>query len=362
MISSLYIHIPFCRHICTYCDFCKMYYNEEMVSSYLEALQKELATLPHTSFQTIYIGGGTPSALSKKARQMLVAMLRPLRKAQNYEWTFECNPEDIDIDLLNDLKEMGINRISMGVETVQEKFFSLLGRKSQKKEVIAKINLLKKYGFTNINVDLMYALPNQTLDDLKADLTFFLSLDITHISCYSLIIEENTILKVNKITPISEDLDFMMYQTICQTLREYGFTHYEISNFAKPGYLSKHNLVYWHNEHYYGVGLGASGYIDQVRYQNTKSINHYLNGSYRLEEEHLTKQDQMMEEMILGLRTLQGVSKKHFYEKFQTTIEEQYDIMDLLEQHLLKETEEYFYIPEDKLYISNEILLRFLEE
>lgn len=362
MISSLYIHIPFCRNICTYCDFCKMYYNEEMVSSYLKALQKEFIMLPHSRFQTIYIGGGTPSALSKEARQTLKEILHPLLKAKNYEWTMECNPEDIDVDLIKDLKEMGINRISIGIETVQEKFFSLLGRKSIKEEITAKIKLLKEHGFTNINVDFMYALPEQTLDDLKDDLAFFLSLDITHISCYSLMIEENTMLKVKKITPIDEDLDFVMYQTICQTLKEHGFTHYEISNFAKPGYESKHNLVYWHNEHYYGIGLGASGYIDQVRYQNTKSLRHYLNGNYRLEEEALTKQDQMAEEMMLGLRTLQGVNKKHFQEKYQTTIKAQYDIIDLLEQHLLEETEEYFYIPEDKLYISNEILLRFLEE
>ena len=234
-----------------------------------------------------------------------------------------------------------------------------LNRHHDKDLVFKNINLLKEY-FDNINIDLMYAFPNETMEDLKCDLDFFKSLDVEHISIYSLIIEENTKLYIDGIKPISEELDREMYYYIIDYLENIGYKHYEISNFSKEGLESRHNLNYWNNLNYYGFGLGASGYIKNTRYTNTRGINSYLKGNYKIYEEELDKNKMMEEELICGLRKMKGINEKTFKEKFGIDIRDVFNIDDLINKGLLIEEDNYIYIPKDKLYVSNNILLNFI--
>lgn len=360
MIRSAYIHIPFCTHICTYCDFTKVYYQKDWISKYLKSLKKEIvANYQNEVLDTIYIGGGTPSALTVSELQELFETLKILKRSNSLEYTIECNLENLTEEKLDLFKKYGINRLSIGVQTFQNRLLKFLGRETCDIKIIS---YAKKIGFQNINVDLIYALPNQTIEDLKDDLEKFLKLEITHISTYSLMIEPHTILYNRKVNPIDQDLDYQMYQTICKTLKEHGYEHYEISNFSKPGFESKHNLTYWNNFEYYGFGVGASGYTNRVRYTNTKSITKYLNGTFEREKELITKQDQMVYEMILGLRKLKGVSCKDFYQKYGQTIEKTFHLGKLRNQHQVKSDGNFIWIPEDLLYVSNDILVEFVGE
>jgi len=270
------------------------------------------------------------------------------------EFTFECNVEDINENLLKFLKTTKVNRISIGVQTFNKNHLNYLNRVNNI-DIIEKINLVKKY-YKNINIDLMYAFKNETLDDLNNDLETILKLDIKHISTYSLIIEENTMLRKEK--PIDEELDYEMYKLINEKLKKYN--HYEVSNFSKKGYESKHNLTYWNNEEYYGFGLGASGYINNIRYENTRNIKEYINNNYLLNENKLSVLEQMQNEMILGLRKLEGVNKQTFKQKYNKEIKEVFEIENLLKEKKLIETKEYIFINKDYIYLSNEILINFI--
>ena len=222
-----------------------------------------------------------------------------------------------------------------------------------------KIDLIKKY-FININVDIIYAIPNETIDDLKNDLDNIMSLDINHISTYSLIINDNTELGINKTNYIDTDTDREMYDYICNYLKEHGFNHYEISNFSKPNYESKHNLVYWHNENYYGFGLGASGYINNVRYDNTKSLNNYIKGNHMLSKEELNEQDIMSYHLILGFRLTNGINKKDFYNKYHIELIDMYNIKSLIKEGYLIDDGENIKIKYDMIYVENKILENFI--
>ena len=360
-VTSAYIHIPFCDNICSYCDFCKLYYDKKWIKRYLDALKKEI----HTSYQgekleTIYIGGGTPSSLSNSELINLFEILNALKKDTNIEYTMEVNPENITREKLLTMKKYGINRISMGVESTNDKLLAFLNRKHNIKMVEEKIKLMHEIGFDNINVDLIYAIPNQTIEDLKNDLDILTSLPIKHISLYSLMINEHTKLKIDKIKNIDEDIDYEMYQYLTKYLKEKGFIHYEISNFSKPAYESRHNLVYWHNEEYYGFGLGASGYINNIRYENTKSITNYLTGKIRLNEEKLTIDDKISYELILGFRLINGISKQEFYQKYNLELIDLYNIKDLIKEKKLIDNGSHIKVSYDKIYIENEILINFL--
>lgn len=359
-VKAIYIHIPFCLNICNYCDFCKMYYYSKWIKPYLEALKKEVKTkYQNELIETIYIGGGTPSCLNLNELQTLFSITDLFKKSPNLEFTIECNIEDITLDKLKLFKEKGINRISIGIQTLNEKHQKFIGREITYHEVLNKINLVKKY-FTNINIDLMYGFQNQTIEQLKKDLDLFLSLDVNHISTYSLMIEPNTKLYINKVKPIDENLDYEMYKLINNKLTLNNFNYYEISNYSKENYQSKHNLTYWNNEQYYGFGLGASGYLNNVRYDNTRNLTKYLNDDYLLESKELTLKETMENEMILGLRKINGVNKKVFFEKFNQEIIDVFDIKKLIAEKKLVEKNGYLFINQDYLYISNEILINFL--
>ena len=286
MIKSCYIHIPFCNTICSYCDFCKLLYNEKIVDSYLEHLEKEIRSIyKNEILDTIYIGGGTPSSLNLYQLDKLFNILNILKKSDNIEYTIECNFDSITIDKLKLFKKYGINRLSFGLESTIKNNLDILERNISKNMVRKTIKQCRSLGFNNINIDLMYAIPNENIIDLEKDIDFILSLDVEHISTYSLIIEEHTKLYINNTNYISEDLDYEMYKLICNKLNNYN--HYEISNFAKEGYYSRHNMCYWKNRKYYGFGLGASSYILDKRINNTKSINKYLEDKYIFDYEKL---------------------------------------------------------------------------
>ena len=357
-IEHVYIHVPFCKRICSYCDFCKMFYNDSLASRYLESLEKEFKSFNLSKVKTIYIGGGTPSVLNRNNLIKLFNIIKDIELYSDYEFTFEMNPDDITEDLLIFLKNNRVNRISIGIETINEKFYEFLNRYNDS-TLTSKIELVKKY-FDTINLDLMYAFPDETIDDLKKDLDYVTSFNIDHISIYSLIIEEHTVLKNKNIKPIDSDIDNEMYYFIIKYLKDKGYNHYEISNFSKDNKESIHNLCYWNNQQYLGIGLGASGYINNIRYTNTRSINNYLNGKYILEKEIIDKRIEMEYELILGLRKIKGISKTEFFNKFNVQVSDEFDIIELVDNKLLIENDDYIYIPEDKLYISNNILINFI--
>lgn len=357
-VAAVYIHIPFCHSICSYCDFCKMYYHEELVDDYLTALEKEIATYYHgEEIKTLYIGGGSPSCLSLSQLKRLFQILDVFHLKEEREVTIEVNPEDIEEEKLRLWKRWGVNRISIGHETAQAKYLADLGRSSCLTS--EALSLVKRY-FSNINVDLMYGFASQTKREFLKDIFTLLSFDVPHISTYSLILEEHTKLYLKHYPRLDEDVDASFYYLLSSILEQHGYTHYEISNFAKEGYASNHNLTYWQNDHYYGFGLGASGYLT-TRYTNTRSLSSYCAGKYRLEEERVTKEDAMVYEMILGLRTAKGVSKSSFFRKFGCQIEQSFDIMELLNQNLLELKGDYYSIPKEKWYLENSILIKFLE-
>ena len=348
-----YIHVPFCASICTYCDFCKLYTNDDMIFKYLDALDKEIDTYYiNDKLKTLYIGGGTPSSLEKKELDRLFSILDKFNLEDKYEFTFECNLNDIDEFLLSYLKDKGVNRLSIGIESFNKDILKILGREYNF-DIKTRINLAKKF-FSNINIDLIYAINGQILSDLKKDLEEFISLDVNHISIYSLILEDHTILKTQNYIEIDENLNREMYDYICKFLKDNGYNHYEISNFAKPGFESVHNLNYWNNGKYYGFGLGASGYVDSVRYTNTRSITKYNDLKFRLDIEEINQKTDMENFMILGLRKTKGVSNKEFKDKFDKNIDEVFNTKKL------DYKDGYYYINENNLYISNSILLDFI--
>lgn len=360
-MKSVYIHIPFCFNICSYCDFSKMLYNKDLSIKYLNILEKEINTkYQNEIIDTIYIGGGTPTSLDLEELKYLFKIVDLFKLSDNIEFTIECNIENLTKEKLDLFKEKGVNRLSIGIQTFNYKHLKYLNRYHTKDEVFKIIEYAKKIGFKNINIDLIYGLKNQTLNDLKEDIDLFLKLDINHISTYSLIIEEHTKLYIDNDQGIDEDLDYEMYKYICKKLKEKNFIHYEISNFAKKGYESKHNLTYWNNEHYYGFGLGASGYINNIRYTNTRSIKEYLECNYIKEEEIINKKIDMENEMILGLRKLKGVDINKFKEKYNLNIEDVFNIEKLLKDKKLIIKDNYIFINPKYIYLSNEILINFI--
>ena len=359
-MRSVYIHIPFCKSICSYCDFCKFLHSETWANSYLAHLEKEIKQYyDNDIIKTIYIGGGTPSVLSIPNLNHLMEITKIFKKNANIEFTIEMNVNDITEQKLEILKKNGVNRISIGVESFDKYTLKYLNRKHTKKEIINNIELAKKY-FDNINVDLIYAVPIENMQMLKKDIKEILKLNVPHISTYSLIIEENTILGIKKVKPIEEDIDYKMFNYITKELKRKNYIHYELSNFAKKGYESIHNLNYWNNQEYYGFGLGAHGFVGELRYENTRSFTTYLKDEFRFNEFVVPKKEDMENEVILGFRKLEGIDLIKFYNKYGVNIQEVFNIKELLKEEFLKIEENRIFIPEDKIYIMNEILNKVL--
>ncbi len=360
-MKAVYIHIPFCKSICSYCDFCKVFYYPKWSYAYLKALKEEIDDVyMGEEVQSIYIGGGTPSSLSCKEIDYLFYFIKKFKRASFCEVTFECNLEDITDDLLKVLKKNKVNRLSIGIESFQDQNLCLLGRNHSFQDAKEKMKKIRSYGFSNVNLDLIYAISKESLKMVKDDLRLFLKLKPDHISTYSLMIEPHTILAHQHIKPIQEEIDRKMYDTICATLKRKGYLHYEVSNFAKKGKESRHNLTYWNNEEYYGFGLSASGYLGNVRYTNTKNLFAYLKGNRKGESQILDQKEKMDHEVMLGLRKLKGINVAEFEKKYQIKMSDAYPLTPLLKQKDLTLKKGYLAISDDKIYVMNEILAKMI--
>ena len=371
--TSAYVHIPFCTQICYYCDFSKVFIKNQPVDSYLEHLIEEYDSYDIKNLRTLYIGGGTPTALSAPQLAFLLEKLTDkLDLSYLEELTIEANPGDLDQEKIAVLKDSPVNRVSLGVQTFNDRMLKQIGRSHSEKDIYENIVNLKKAGFDNISIDLIYALPKQTMEDVKTNVAKAIALDIPHMSLYSLILENHTVfmnrMRRGKLPLPKEDLEAEMFDYIIAELEKAGFEHYEISNFSKPGFESRHNLMYWDNAEYYGIGAGASGYVNGVRYKNHGPIRHYLQaveaGNARVQEEMLTLKEKMEEEMFLGLRKKSGVSKKRFEEKFGISFEDQYGavVSELTEQGLLVPDRDIVRMTKQGLFLGDTVAEKFILE
>lgn len=372
--TSAYVHIPFCTQICYYCDFSKVFIKNQPVDEYLAALMEEVRFYDLPPLKTLYIGGGTPSALSaEQLKYLLTNLERLLDLSQIEEFTIEANPGDLTEDKIAVLRRSKCNRVSLGVQTFDDRMLKKIGRSHNQSQIYETINALKAAGFHNISIDLIYALPGQTMEQVKDNVARALELDIPHLSLYSLILEKHTVFmnrqrRGNLHLP-SEDLESDMFEYILQELKKNGFEHYEISNFTKPGFESRHNLMYWDNAEYFGLGAGASGYLGGMRYRNRGPIQHYLKsirekGHARLHEEHLSQGEQMEEEMFLGLRKKAGVSIAHFEAKFKTSFATCYGqvVADLTAEGLIQEEDGFIRMTQKGLFLGDTVAERFIIE
>ena len=366
--TSAYIHIPFCTQICYYCDFAKVYIQNQPVDAYLTTLLAEFDAQDIAALKTIYIGGGTPTALTAAQLDTLLSgITRHLDLSQLKEFTVEANPGDLSDDKIAVLKKHHVNRVSLGVQTFNDKLLKKIGRSHTAQDVFDNIAKLKAAGFDNITIDLIYALPGQTMTDVKKDVATLLSLDLPHVALYSLILENHTIfmnkMRRGKLDLPSDDSDFEMYNYIIDSLETAGYDHYEISNFGKKGFESAHNLMYWDNAEYYGFGAGASGYVSGIRYKNHVPIHHYLeNDDKRAVQEELTIKEQMEEELFLGLRKQSGVNTVAFNRKFNQDFDAIYGetVAKLIEKHLLSRNEETIFMTRQGLMLGNDVFEAFL--
>lgn len=371
--TSAYVHIPFCTQICYYCDFSKVFIKNQPVDSYLEHLLEEFRSYDIQKLRTLYIGGGTPTALSASQLEVLLkGLTKNLDLSVLEELTIEANPGDLDADKIAVLNNSAVNRVSLGVQTFDDKMLKKIGRSHLEKDIYENIDRLKLAGFDNISIDLIYALPGQTMEQVKENVAKAIGLDIPHMSLYSLILENHTVfmnrMRRGKLPLPKEELEAEMFEYIIAELERSGFEHYEISNFSKPGFESCHNLMYWDNAEYYGIGAGASGYVDGIRYKNHGPIRHYLSaveeGNARITEEHLSQKEQMEEEMFLGLRKKSGVSMIRFEEKFGRSFDGLYGeiVRDLVQQGLMQIEGDRVRMTKRGLFLGDTVAERFILE
>ena len=351
-IHSLYIHIPFCNKICDYCDFTKLQYFRKFAVSYLDALKDELASYNIGKLKTIYVGGGTPTALEDDLFLELLRIIDPFKEGVK-EYTFEANPESLSLEKIKMLKEHGVNRVSLGVQTTNDKILQAVNRNHSFEQVKSAIKNLKEQGIDNINVDLILGLPHTSKVILEGDIKNVLSLDVKHISCYGLTVNPHTALFNNGFEEPSGDVLRGYYDIVEDILKENGFIHYEVSNWAKPGYQSEHNLTYWRNEQYYGVGLGASGYIDETRYKDTINLSQYLTRAFISEKEKVSDKDKLTYQIMLNLRTIEGLDIKYVQDK-ESIVDE------LVKEGLLIKEQNKLVPTYEGIMILDQIILKLL--
>ncbi len=359
MPANAYIHIPFCKSKCKYCSFVS-FNRLELMTGYVFALLKDISeNYQGENIKTLYFGGGTPSLLQL---ELLKKIVKQFRLAEDYEFTMEINPDDGDLNYLKQLRALGVNRLSIGSQTFDDDILKLIGRRHNSSQIIETVHLAKEAGFDNISVDLIYGLPTQSLEGLKKDLDRFLSLDIQHISTYGLKIEENCFWSKEPPKDLpSEDLQADMYEEVDNTLENAGFYRYEVSNFAKKGFESRHNLNYWDNNEYYGFGAAAHGYSDGIRYSNFTNLEDYMAKPHIHEFGHtLNEQEKLEEEIFLGFRKRSGVNIKCINQKFGIDFENKYkEVLSKYSDYIEKAPSGYTLNLKGVL-ISNLILSEFL--
>ena len=320
---GIYIHIPFCIKKCDYCDFISYCNKTDLIEEYVEKLKEEIKVeLNNRDYEvkTIYIGGGTPSSINSKYIVDILNTIKEKGNLENTEITIEVNPGTVTKQKLLDYKNVGINRLSTGLQETNNEILKEIGRIHTYEEFLETYNLARGIGFKNINVDLIIGLPKQSISNIKESLNKVLTLNPEHISVYSLILEEGTKLykkyEERKLELPDEELERNMYWYVKNTLENNGYIHYEISNFSKKGYESKHNSSCWKQEEYIGFGVAAHSYIDGIRYSNTESLEKYINKTVKNIHEKQTLEDMQKEYMLLGLRKINGVSVQDFKNKF----------------------------------------------
>ena len=309
--SSLYVHIGFCKSLCPYCDFPKALYQRTWAKTYLQKLKEELLSRGEGLFSTLYVGGGTPTALDADLLDDILSFLHQYL-AKEGEFSVEINPETLDEEKAKILAANGVNRASIGAQSSSPKSLVTLGRHHDFEAVKKAVNLLRGVGIENINLDWMYGFPNQTDEDLEEDINAFLSLDVPHLSVYSLLLEQGTRYYVQGVKPLDDDTQQTYFERVYDALTQSGYERYEISNFAKKGYQCKHNLVYWKGLPYRAIGLGASGYEGNIRYQNTLNFIAYLKGQYEGNVEIQSPQDEYESYLLTNLRLTEGFSLSDF--------------------------------------------------
>ncbi len=360
MPECAYIHIPFCRRKCGYCAFVS-YNRPELQELYVEKLIQEIKSkYKGENLKTIYFGGGTPSLLEIS---QIENILKSLNFAQNTEITLEANPDSVDLAYLKELKRLGINRLSLGVQSFDDELLKIANRLHNGIQAINALKNARKAGFENISLDFIYGLPEQCTDGFKNDLKKAISLGADHISLYGLKIEDGTPFSKQKFENIADDdMQAQMYLSAIEILS--GYEHYEFSNFAKNGKISRHNINYWDNEEYYGFGAAAHGYIDGKRYSNAGNLEIYLKNPLIPESEHkLSAKERLEEEIFLGFRRCAGIDTKKINKKFSIDFDKKYaDILEKFQKSgHLKRTKTGWKLSVDGILLSNEVLCEFLD-
>lgn len=368
IMRGLYIHIPFCLKKCKYCDFTSFVGCEEHFAEYIKCVKKEMAEYKGEKIDTIFIGGGTPSILSKELLgELIKSIYDTFNIDKNVEFTIESNPKTLTFEKLELLKELGVNRLSIGVQSFIDGELKKIGRIHSSNDASEAVNLAKKAGFKNINLDLMFSIPEQTIDTFKKSIDIAISLNPEHISAYSLILEEGTPLffeveKGEALLP-NDETDRENYQYLCEKLEAEGYMQYEISNFSKKGYECRHNIKYWDCDEYIGIGISAHSYFDGRRYYNTDSLENYLNCEYRKDlGEILSPDEKIKEYVIMGFRKTEGISKKAFFEKFSVDFYEKFRVqIDKFKNlNLIEEKGDFYRLTFEGINLSNSVLCEFL--
>lgn len=378
MPQSVYIHIPFCTNKCHYCDFNSFVTkNPQLVWDYLDALKREMeltfAAVPAEKVKTIFVGGGTPTYLDLKQMEAFLTAVQDALGPyldEELEFTMEANPGTTDVDKLRLMREMGVNRLSFGVQSFDNGLLKRLGRIHDTGDVYRSIANADKAGFENISIDLMFGLPEQTIEMFRDTLDKAFSLGLPHFSAYSLKVEENTLFytlyQKGKLPLPSEETEMEMYLLLMEEMEKHGCPQYEISNFARPGFESRHNKTYWLNDEYYGLGAGAHGYVNKRRHVNAGPLAVYLKmcgeGLPRVEEFEVSREDAMEEQMFLGLRLREGVDLARFAEKFGVSARQVFGkIMDEeIEKGMLEEADGFLRLTKKAIPLANEVFVRFL--
>ena len=373
---GLYIHIPFCRQKCLYCDFPSWAGKEGQMQKYVDALTKEIRNrgqeYPDAEVVSVFFGGGTPTTLEiSMLEQLMQAVFENWNIAADAEITTEANPGTLGKEMADALKKMGFNRLSMGVQAWQNRLLKELGRIHTIESFQENFKAVRDAGFENVNTDLMFALPNQSMKDWQETVKNIVEMNPEHISAYSLILEEGTPFydkyERGELSPAEEELDREMYHWAVEYLAKMGYEQYEISNFAKKGRQSRHNRIYWQAEEYLGMGLGSHSYMNGERFHNIYDLQEYIkaDGDVSLLKEDIevsTEEDALAEFMFLGLRLAEGVSFERFRERFGQEMKNIYgnQIMELVKDGLLDEDEKGIRLTRRGVDISNYVFEKFL--
>lgn len=377
-MRGMYIHIPFCHQICHYCDFNKVFFKNQPVDEYIESMGQELAIMRQEGIsfkevETVFLGGGTPTSLSEKQLERLLEIIHEYVDVSSLkEFSTEANPDELTYGKLIVLKNGGVDRLSIGVQSFNADLLKKIGRTHGPDDAARVVGEARKAGFDNISIDLIYGLPGQTIEQWQDTLDKALALDLPHYSGYSLIVEPKTVfynlMNKGKLPLPGEDIETEMFTMLIEQMESKGRKRYEISNFATPGHESIHNLIYWENATYAGVGAGAHGYVDGIRYSNIGPIAKYMEktalGERPVQQTHVvTATEAMEEEMFLGLRKTNGVSVSLFKEKFGQSLAEVYGetLHSLIKDGLVERLDDAVKLTHRGVYRGNDVFQQFLK-